>query len=200
MTLEDIRKEKEELRKRQEELESLEIVLKREELRKRGLLSSSLELLVCELHKDSYFIRVIGDDFFVPSVKQAVCYSCAETTLQKEISIRRQQLKDGLDEDLKIHFDKADVKRYLDEDIKRLAALREEKKFDIRVIFHGTKAYLCEPFLSKESGCGWVIGSPREEYHMSDPESWRALAGREGYVYHCIVCNGYLGDRWIRMS
>lgn len=96
-------------------------------------------------------------------------------------------------------FARSNLKGFLDYEIERMTALREEKKFQIQSIFFGNTAYLCKP-LSKEDGCGWVIGLPRKEYYMSSPENWRARKGREGYIYYCNVCNGYLDERWIRVS
>ncbi len=61
-------------------------------------------------------------------------------------------------------------------------------------------AYLCKPNFGGDGGCGWVIGTPIEEYYKSPPETWSALAGREGNNYSCKICGTYLGSKWSVVS
>lgn len=59
------------------------------------------------------------------------------------------------------------------------------------------KLYSC-----KNPTCNWSgVGSDLlQQYVHSSPESWMALAGREGYEYRCPVCRWIVDSYYWRMS
>jgi DNA-directed RNA polymerase subunit RPC12/RpoP len=59
--------------------------------------------------------------------------------------------------------------------------------------FQASTAYKC-PF------CGFVKGNYSSRPYKSPPESWRALAGREGTHYHCRICGTMIGYHYWRIS
>jgi hypothetical protein len=50
--------------------------------------------------------------------------------------------------------------------------------------------------------CGWTgkISEAKEKRVRSNPESWYALGGREGWEYHCPVCNLMLTANYTKVS
>lgn len=50
--------------------------------------------------------------------------------------------------------------------------------------------------------CEWVgqRGEASEERVVSDEEAWRALAGRDGWVWRCPSCKMQIDQEWRRMS
>lgn len=195
LSLEDISRQQRELKKRIKELEAQKTDLKRSELRERGLIADSLDGLVCELHGDTDFILLPGGEFFGPTfgppVKQAICYSCAEDSLQKSVDMYTKMVETRGDHPFK---------RQLDTHMQRLSLLRDKKELGGDSLLHGTRAYLCGSPIDGDAGCGWVIGRPIWKYYKSSPETWASLAGREGKVYSCGVCGMYLGAKWSVIS
>jgi len=63
---------------------------------------------------------------------------------------------------------------------------------------NGEEIVECKRF----GGCGWRgnIGKCSKIYVHTDPESWMALAGREGYEYLCPECHRVVTEKWIRIS
>ncbi|MDO8265080.1 MAG: hypothetical protein Q7T34_01785 [Candidatus Parcubacteria bacterium] len=48
--------------------------------------------------------------------------------------------------------------------------------------------------------CGFVKGEYDSRPYKSSPESWTALAGREGTHFHCRICGSLLGDSYYLYS
>ena len=50
--------------------------------------------------------------------------------------------------------------------------------------------------------CNWEgkLFECREEEYCSGPSSWRSLAGREGWIFHCPVCDSRVEEFWLRVS
>lgn len=50
--------------------------------------------------------------------------------------------------------------------------------------------------------CEWT-GERKEsvcQRFVSSPESWQALAGRDGWIYKCPVCDWRVDEEWLRIS
>lgn len=48
-----------------------------------------------------------------------------------------------------------------------------------------------DPVICPSSVCKWQgrLHECKRVFYKSDPQSWRVLAGREGYHYHCPKCH-----------
>jgi hypothetical protein len=176
--LKKIRTRRRKLEKELQELREEETKTPIEVFREKGEISDSLEDLVCLKHPKARYIAASGSVGFSQSLfETAVCYLCAKEWIREKI----------------MACEAAKKAKLLEEAKEELKALEEGKHFVSSTLFPGSQAYRCP-------NCNWVTGTPRREYYKSPPESWQALAGREGYVYHCRICNSYLGAIWLKVS
>lgn len=51
-------------------------------------------------------------------------------------------------------------------------------------------------------GCGYSgeMWECKKEWYKSDPQSWRQLSGREGWIYKCPKCGDVIKTEWLKLS
>ena len=65
-----------------------------------------------------------------------------------------------------------------------------------------TTQFIAEKTIAYDCKCckGVVIGCPQKEDYCSPRDAWESLAGREGVIYHCKICNSRMGEHFWKYS